>query len=541
MPLFPFHLPRLALRLLLLLGPAVSLLSAQDKPEVEQWGIFELTLPGPAEGNPFTEVRLSARFTQGDRTVQAAGFYDGDGVYRVRFMPETAGEWRYETASNRPELSGKAGTFTVTPPSPGNHGPVRVAHTFHFAYADGTPYRQLGTTCYMWTQQPDAQQELTLQTLAAAPFNKLRMFILPQGRSSRALRLYPFEGTPPRTWDLTRFNPAYFRHLEQRIRQLGELGIEADLILFHPYDQALGFNSMDAASDDRYVRYVTARFAAHRNVWWSLANEYDFNRAKAETDWDRLFQVVQAGDPYGHLRSIHNGYRIYNHTQPWVTHASLQQGAAVLEPERAVIYRDVYRKPVVFDEVKYEGNNSRRWGRLKAEELVLRFWNGTVAGSYVGHGEAINSPGVSGGAWLSSGGTLRGESAARLAFLKKILDEGPPEGIEPIDKWQERRMGGKAGEYYLVYFGAHAPAAWPFSLYKNGVSAGVKFTAEVIDTWNMTVAPVDGVFELKQKDAYDFIDKDGRAVPLPGQPYMAIRIRRVGPPPVRPTSDEPEP
>lgn len=530
-------LPR---RLLCLLSFVLCLIAPARA--VEKWDVFEVTLAGPADGNPFVDVELSARFTQGDRQVTATGFYDGAGVYKVRFMPDAEGAWSYETASNRPELTGRTGEFAVTAPSPRNHGPVRVAHTFHFAYADGTPYRQIGTTSYMWAHQPDAQQELTLQTLATAPFNKVRMLVLPQGAvRSRPLRLYPFEGTPPRAWDLTRFNPAYFRQLEQRVRQLGELGIEADLILFHPYDQALGFTSMDAASDDRYVRYVVARLAAYRNVWWSLANEYDFNKAKTETDWDRLFQVVQASDPFGRLRSIHNGFRIYNHTLPWVTHVSLQQGAAVLEPERAMIYRDVYRKPVVYDEVKYEGNNSRRWGRLKAEELVLRFWNGTIAGTYVGHGEALNLPGVTGGAWLSSGGTFRGQSVPRLAFLKKVMEEGPVEGIEPIDKWQERRMGGKAGEYYLVYLGEQAPAAWPFTLYKTGLAADMKFTAEVIDTWNMTVTPVEGMFELKKKDDYDFVDKDDRSIPLPPLPYQAIRLRRVGPPPAEVASGEPEP
>ena len=33
-----------------------------------------------------------------------------------------------------------------------------------------------------------------------------------------------------------------------------------------------------AAVDDRYLRYVVARLAAYRNVWWSLANEYDFRK-----------------------------------------------------------------------------------------------------------------------------------------------------------------------------------------------------------------------------------------------------------------------
>src|SRR5262245_4155430 len=80
---------------------------------VEQWGLFERTLKGPADGNPFVDVELAATFAQGDRTVRVNGFYDGDGTYRVRFMPPTPGEWSYTTRSNRPELDGKTGTLTA--------------------------------------------------------------------------------------------------------------------------------------------------------------------------------------------------------------------------------------------------------------------------------------------------------------------------------------------------------------------------------------------------------------------------------------------
>lgn len=490
---------------------------------VEQWDVFELTLKGPAAGNPFTEVELSARFTHGESAVQAAGFYDGDGVYKIRFMPEAAGEWRYETTSNRSELNGKSGAFIVTLPAKSNHGPVRVRNTFHFAYADGTPYFQLGTTAYSWTHRSNAREEKTLETLAKSAFNKIRMCVFPQDNAERDVRFFPFEGRPPRAWDTKRFNPIFFRHFEQRIAQLRDLGIEADLILFHPYDKIWGFNSMDAASDDRYLRYALARFAAYRNVWWSLANEYDFIIEKKESDWDRLFQVVQAGDPYHHLRSIHNGFRIYNHTLPWVTHASIQNGTAVMDPDRAVLYRDVYRKPVIYDEVKYEGNSPRRWGQLSAEELVLRFWNGLIAGSYVGHGEIFVG---GGGYWLASGGEFRGKSVPRLAFLKQVMEAGPLEGVEPIDKWQERRTGGKSGEYYLVYFGRETPTSWPFVLYKTDLADGMKFTVDLIDTWDMAIAPIDGVFEIRKRDDYVFVDKGGRSVSLPGRPYMALRIRR---------------
>jgi hypothetical protein len=248
-------------------------------------------------------------------------------------------------------------------------------------------------------------------------------------------------------------------------------------------------------------------------------------KEKTPADWDRFFQIVQAGDPYGHLRSIHNGTLLYNHTLPWVTHASIQNGSAVEDYGRAVLYRDVYYKPIVFDEVKYEGNLPQRWGNLSAEEMVLRFWEGTIAGTYVGHGETYLHPDDI--IWWAKGGLLHGQSPPRLAFLRKIMEEGPPEGLEPIDKWQDFPFAGKGGEYYLGYFGRETFTEWPFELYKAELSEGMKFTVEVIDTWSMTITPVEGVFEIRKKDDYTFADKDGRSVPLPGKPYMALRIRRV--------------
>ncbi|PTY07490.1 DUF5060 domain-containing protein [Opitutaceae bacterium EW11] len=503
---------------------------AAETPTIEQWDVFEIELKGPSEGNPFVDVRFTAAFTNGTKTIEVPGFYDGDGVYRLRFMPEQTGSWRYETRSNRWPLTGKMGSFTVVPATGRNHGPVRVHNTYHFAYADGTPFKPLGTTSYSWAHRTDALEEQTLKTLAGAPFNKLRMAVFPQAHGIKTMPppRWPFAGTPPHDWDFTRFNPDFFRHLEKRIAQLRELGIECDLILFHPYDddQDWGFETMDPATDDRYLRYIVARLSAYRNIWWSMGNEYDFLRTKTEADWDRYFQVVQQSDPYGHLRSIHNGRLIYNNTHPWVTHASIQNGMATEDPGRAELYRDVYRKPVVYDELKYEGNHNLRWAQLSGQELVHRFWCCTVAGTYGGHSEYFENPEDL--VWLGQGGVLHGESPARLAFLKKILDEAPAGGIDPIDKWQDPRIGGKAGEYYLVYFGRETPKSWPFKLYRDGLVDGMQFRIEVIDAWNMTTSPLEGVFVTKRKDRYFFADKDGRAVALPDKPYQALRIRYVG-------------
>jgi hypothetical protein len=498
--------------------------------------MLEIELPGPNEGNPYLDVTLAATFELGGESISVLGFYDGNGVYRIRFMPDRLGHWRYTTQSNNTALSGRTGEFDVIAATGNNRGPVRVRNTFHFAYADGTPYKPLGTTCYAWTSQTNALQEQTLETLAAAPFNKLRMCVFPKRYrwNENEPPLYAFAGTPPNEWDFAQFNPSFFQHLEKRIARLRDLGIEADTILFHPYDEGhWGFDRMPDEVDDRYLRYVISRLAAFRNVWWSLANEYDFMKEKQESDWDRLIQIVDESDPYDHLTSIHNGRVLYHHTNPLLTHASIQNGSAAEEAGRAVLYRDVYRKPIVFDEIKYEGDIPLRWGNLSAEEMVHRFWECIIAGTYPGHGECYLHP--SDVLWWSKGGVLRGKSPSRIEFLREILSTAPADGIDPIDKWQVPNVAGKPGEYYLVYFGAAKPREWQFRLPRRSrddaseLAGGMRFHVDVVDTWNMTITPIDKPFTLRQPAPSDYVatDEDNSKINLPENPWIALRITRV--------------
>ena len=518
----------------LLLSQSVVSAAATTNPSVERWGVFEAALPGPSSGNPFADVQLSAHFTHesthDSASVDVRGFYDGNGVYRVRFMPSILGQWQYVTASNVPALSGIAGAFVCSAPTGNNHGPVGVRSVYHFAYADGTPFLPFGTTCYNWVHESESVQQQTLDTLKSSPFNKVRMMLLP-GQQPAAM--YPYERDAGGKFDPARFNPEFFRHLEQRIGQLGDEGVEADLILFNPYKKGAmdWFDDLDNAADDRFLNYVVARLSAYRNIWWSLANEYGQVKHKIDSDWDHFFQVVQADDPYGHLRSIHNAALFYDSNKPWVTHASIQNGSAVADFGRAVLYRDLVRKPIVYDEVCYEGDINRRWGQLSGEEMTERFWLGTIAGTYVGHGETFQYPGT-GVAWTGSGGKLMGKSPPRIAFLRKILEADVPEGIDPIDEAYESHYGGIAGKYYLVYFGHETPTEWKFSLprdppHKNALVEGMKFRVDVIDTWNMTVTPIDKVLTIAKLADFTFPAEGNATIALPGKPYIALRIRRV--------------
>ncbi len=75
--------------LVLLMSLAIPTIAATNS--VEQWGIYEIELKGPTNGNPFVDVQLSAVFDNGDKRVKVPGFYDGDGDLSHPFHAGHAG------------------------------------------------------------------------------------------------------------------------------------------------------------------------------------------------------------------------------------------------------------------------------------------------------------------------------------------------------------------------------------------------------------------------------------------------------------------
>jgi hypothetical protein len=474
----------------------------------EKYSVLDLAFQGPSSGNPFSDVQISAEFSIMNRTLFCEGFYDGNGTYRIRFMPDTEGKWSYVTKSNVKELNGKKGNFDCVANSGKNHGPVKVRNTYDFGYADGTPFYPVGTTCYAWVHQPEELVNQTLASLAKTQFNKIRMTVMPKDYDvyiNNEPPFYPFEGSKEKGWDFSRPNPAFFMNFEQKVVELQKLGIEADIILFHPYDNShWNLDKMNPNQAEFYLRYLIARIGSLRNVWWSMANEYDL-MGKTDEEWERYFRIIQTYDPYRHLCSIHNGMRWYNHSKPWITHLSIQ--TAYLEDIQD--WRELYKKPVIIDECVYEGNVPNDWGNLTPEEMMNRFWIAWCRGAYCTHGETYIHP--ENILWWSKGGTLYGKSPERIGFLHKIMTETPEEGVYPFhNTWNKETCLLKDGEYYLYYYGNSQQAKARLYLPED-----VKFRIEVIDAWSMTINQVQGEFSGLTE------------ILLPGKPYIAVRATRI--------------
>ena len=513
--------------------------------QVEKWGLFEVSCQGKSDGNPFRDYEMTVTFKNDQEEVQVRGFYDGDGVYKARFMPSYEGTYSYVIGGNfADEIKDAQGSFEAVAPSRGNHGPVVVHDKVHLAYKDGTPYNSIGTTCYAWANQPLELQEQTRQTLKASPFNKIRFCFFPKFYefNTKEPLTYPFERghgegldpelvekeksnrfafpgmrleEPDYDFDYTRPNVEHFKRYDLRISQLMDMGIEADMILMHPYDK-WGLNQMGKDACDWYLKYVTARYGAYRNVWWSLANEFDFIKMKTLEDWERYGQIVSSHDPFHKLLSVHNGGPNYDFSKDWVTHCSLQRVDFYRTTEDTDAFIEKYGKPVVWDEICYEGNIGLGWGNITGQELVRRFWEAFMRGGHCGHGETFMDPEDI--LWWSHGGILKGESPDRLKFLLDILKDVPGGYLTKGEGMFDEVVGCAGG-----CVGEGMRACYDFSIHYLGICQPLErmvllpedadYEVEIIDTWNMTITSLGKMRGFNK-------------VKMPGNQYMALRIRK---------------
>ena len=91
------------------------------------------------------------------------------------------------------------------------------------------------------------------------------------------------------------------------------------------------------------------------------------------------------------------------------------------------------------------------------------------------------------------------------------MTETPENGVYPFHNlWNKETYLIKKDEFYLFYYGNSQQAKARIHLPDK-----VGFRLEVIDAWNMTVTPVEGV--------YSGLTEIG----LPGTPYVAVRAVSV--------------
>ncbi len=480
--------------------------------EVAKYTTYEARFTARAE-RPF-DVPFSAVFTcpNGEKK-RVGGFYDGEDTFVLRFLPEEEGEYSFITKCTLSALDQKKGAFTCSGVK--GHGKVVADGTF-LRHQDGTRHFSVGTTCYAWLYQSESVREETLRELSNGYFNKLRMCVFPKWYEfcHEEPEIYPFAGKP-NAFDYDTPNVAFFRMLDGYVKRLDEMGIQADIILFHPYDAPQwGFSRMTKAQDTNYLRYVISRLAAFPNVWWSAANEYDLfaynkeNYKCKDKAWKGIVREISTFDRFGHLLGIHQCHKFYDHGDKHITHCSLQRTNLYLTTEETCLWQKKYFKPVVWDEIAYEGNIKPTFGNCSPEELVRSCWEASVRGGYAGHGETYYD--ANDILWWAKGGCLHGESHKRLKFLREVFASYGDPQLTCYHSAEAFPRGDFNEEVVAYYFGNTTAIKQDIYLpHRN------RYLVEVVDTWNMERRVLDG--------EYSGITE----IPLPQKTYIAVFARKV--------------
>ena len=90
---------------------------------VKRYGIAELVFRGPSEGNPFAEQWVKGTMAGQAEEKRAEGFYDGNGVYKLRFMPSCEGTYEITAVTSWGDEAKV--TVEVSAADENCHGPVR--------------------------------------------------------------------------------------------------------------------------------------------------------------------------------------------------------------------------------------------------------------------------------------------------------------------------------------------------------------------------------------------------------------------------------
>lgn len=330
--------------------------------------VFELNdAEAAAHPNPYTSVELGIEFRSPDfRTFLMPAFFDGGRRMVVRFTPIDAGEWVYRVSSNIARFEGTQGKFTAAPSD--SPGWLQPANVHHWAFVEGNskkPHLWMGDTCLRFGFLEQPLFEKIIDTRAAQKFNHMRGLVI--GGPEDAAKAFPGPDQP---------DPAYFQHLDERIRYMNAKGIIADLVLGGTQNQLVKlFPAWQQR--ERYVRYLVARYAA-MNVTWQGVQEFE-NYENGRDLMKEIGGLLKKLDPYQHPRSTHTVATSSSLLDDgWMNFVSYRSS----DDNLGAIEHQLYPVPFVNLEFGYEDSGAGKSGRsdVDANTLRRRLWNAAMDG-----------------------------------------------------------------------------------------------------------------------------------------------------------------
>ena len=275
------------------------------KEAVQQWGIFQTEFENNKNYKyPFHNTALDAVFTspQG-REINFWGFYDGGNSWKLRFMPDETGEWKYE-AHFSDDSGSYNGKFTcVESDMPGplcayennkiwfgtRNGKAFMLRSFHLG------------DCFFSRQISNEKRTRILNYLQGLGYNTLSIasFLINRQSPGRGLGF-----DTPKLWP---FDAAEYQRAEEILNDL----YKRKMVVF-PFAGFFGREGFfpNAQRDQvLYVKYVIARWGAYWNLLFNTAGPEPLlthNQFLSRCEVDRLSWLIKKYNVFGQMLTVHN-------------------------------------------------------------------------------------------------------------------------------------------------------------------------------------------------------------------------------------------
>jgi len=289
------------------------------------YGVYELALvPTAIYLDPLREVELEATFSAfsaEDTSILRRGFYDGEGIFKVRFTPRADKPYDFATISSEPSLNDIRGTF-ITEPST-KSGFIAVYNKGGFKFDDGSHYIPCSDT--------------TLNLLNAADYSELVDYNEETGTAGMRMLLFNPDTDPGRrTWVFggsyelpyyASYNYGLFRQLEEIIQYLDEKKMVCEIIFL---SSNAAYIEEDILND--YLAYATTRLSAYPNLIFTIA--IDYKDGFAADSVKRFGQTIDSNDTtYNHVLTVGSDDNFELTDEVWLDSITLR---TYLDPSESV-------------------------------------------------------------------------------------------------------------------------------------------------------------------------------------------------------------
>ncbi len=376
-----------------------SLLFSPEK--IKKYHVYELVFTSSRtfDKNPDAamDLELKGTWSNGRTRYTVYGFWDGGNIFKMRFCPTETGIWKLSDISS--DFSGQHDNHKINCIPSAYHG-FWVPKGIWFKRSDGTAQYFVGNTHYEFLKRRNSSQIMADLNNQKDYFKKVRMSVI-AGNSLKASEgnrewldeLKPFltangeqsiaeNQNDHYLIDASRPNPEWF---QKRVDAAVKTGFNNDQII----DLILGGpdNMRCAVSEEKYLKYIAARYGAYPNVWICLGNEMDEvpcgTKEMGAGPYDDYAKTFKEYSPYPNPVTVHISNNVnknaWNQGTGWMTHAICWAtgidpflGAEIICNSR----ENSGGVPVLNDEMGYEPS-------IDPQDII-----GTAVGSWIGGGYA---------------------------------------------------------------------------------------------------------------------------------------------------------